>query len=118
MFAFEILVRPILEIHRGGSAEVVPMVKSWKNRKNCLQLLNGWESPPQTYTHLKEDVQGFQNPVSDFPESARVSRKVGFSDGWGQISGVKSSKTAYLKNRFFAHNFHQTQKFEKVCIFF
>ena len=30
----------------------------------------------------------------------------------------KAGKTAYLKNRFFAPNFHQTQKYEKVCIFF
>ncbi len=89
-----------------------------ENSEKRLQLLNGWETPPQTYIHLKEGIQGFQKPVSDFPESAWASRKVGFSEEWGPIFGVKSSKTAYLKNRFFAPNFHQTQKYEKVCFFF
>ena len=43
---------------------------------------------------------------------------MGFSEEWGHIFGAKSSKTAYLKNRFFARNFHQTQKYEKVRTFF
>ena len=88
MFEIEILVRRILQIHHGGVGGGEILVKSWKNRKNCLQLLNGWDSPPQT--HLKEDVQGFQNPVSDFPESAWASRKVGFSEEQEPISGLRS----------------------------
>ena len=70
------------------------------------------------YTHLKDDIQGFQNPVPDFSESAWVSRKVGFSEEWEPIFGRNPAKRPTWKTGFLLITFTKLKNMKKFAYFF
>ena len=69
------------------------MLKIMKIWENGSQDLNGWETPPQPYTHWKEDIKGFQ------------TRSIGADTAWacdsfGVIFCLKSSDFPITHQRF------------------